>query len=120
MICVVAAIHDGDGPIHCANGVAIRIAGIQAPDFESASPCRQHKPGYVCDDAKAEASRLILMHLIYRQTLVCEPLARSHKRVVARCTLADGRDLRCAMIRAGGAVEWPEYRERYGLEPCPR
>lgn len=35
-ICDVTRVHDGDGPLWCSNGVKIRIAGIQAPDFEGA------------------------------------------------------------------------------------
>lgn len=117
--CEVISVHDGDGPIHCRNGVSIRVAGIQAPDFETAPPCRTHRPDYVCDDRKAAAARDIVWRLVWRTTLTCAPLDRSHARTVARCTLPDGRDLRCAIIALGAADHWPKYERRYRLAPCP-
>jgi endonuclease YncB( thermonuclease family) len=117
--CEVVAVHDGDGPIHCRGGLSIRIAGIQAPDFESAPPCRKHKSGYVCDNGKAAAARDIVWRLTYRTTLNCEWLDVSYARTVARCTLPDGRDLRCTAIALGAADHWPEFEQRYRLAPCP-
>lgn len=35
--CHVIRVHDGDGPLWCRTGERIRIAGIQAPDFENAA-----------------------------------------------------------------------------------
>lgn len=49
--------------------------------------------------------------------LRCEPVGRSWGRVVARCTL-NKHDVGCTLIAAGAAVEWPEYRVRYGLAKC--
>ncbi|WP_249340553.1 hypothetical protein [Sphingomonas sp. 2SG] len=34
--CDVIRVHDGDGPLWCRSGEKERVAGIQAPDFESA------------------------------------------------------------------------------------
>jgi len=35
----------------------VRVAGIQAPDYESAQPCRTGRANYVCDDRAAAASQ---------------------------------------------------------------
>lgn len=112
MICIPIAIHDGD-TLTCDGGQRIRIAGIEARELSGACHIARCAPG------TGQQAREVLWRLTYRQTLICEPLARSYGRVVATCRFADGRDLRCAMIRAGGAVDWPEYSRRYGLGACP-
>jgi endonuclease YncB( thermonuclease family) len=116
--CHVVRVHDGDGPIWCANGIKVRTAGVQAPDFENASPCRTHKASYVCDNRKAEASRISVERLVLGRTMSCQPVDRSYKRVVARCTLPDGRSLTCATLAAGAAQRWDTYWRRYKLQPC--
>jgi len=119
--CVVTRVHDGDGPLWCANGVKVRVAGIQAPDFESASPCRRPAPqraAYTCDTAAAKRSRAIVERLTLQKRLKCQPVDRSYKRVVARCTLPDRRSLSCATIAAGAAVRWDRYWRKYGMGEC--
>jgi endonuclease YncB( thermonuclease family) len=37
-LCLVTYVYDGDGPLWCQNGLKVRVAGIQAPDFENAEP----------------------------------------------------------------------------------
>lgn len=119
-VCQVVKVHDADGPLWCANGVKIRVAGIQAPDFESAEPCRVGRPGYVCSNAAAARSRRIVDRLVLRQRLNCQLVDRSWKRVVARCTFADRRDLACTIIAAGAAARWDSYWRRYKLPECHR
>ncbi len=116
--CQVVRVYDGDGPITCRNGIKVRVAGVQAPDFERASPCLQRKPGYVCDDAKARASQRIAARLVLGKALGCRPVDRSYQRVVARCTLPDGRSLSCALIAAGAATRWDIYWRRYKMGEC--
>lgn len=116
--CTVIRVHDGDGPLWCRQGPKVRIAGVQAPDFESASPCRTGRADYVCSDAKARASRRIVEALVLNKTLRCQPVDRSYSRVVARCTLPDGRSLSCATIAAGAAVRWDRYWRRYKMGGC--
>lgn len=116
--CIVVSVHDGDGPIACANGVKVRVAGIQAPDWEDAPPCRQHRPGYVCDDVKAAASQRIVAKLVLGKTLTCHPVGTSFARIVARCTLPDRSDLACSIVTLGAAEWWPEYVRRYHLRRC--
>ena len=119
--CTVTRVHDGDGPLWCSNGVKVRIAGVQAPDFESALPCRaadSRRKTYRCDNAAAEQSRQIVERMALRQTLRCEATGKSYSRVVARCTLPDGRSLSCAAIAAGAAVRWDHYWRQYRMGDC--
>lgn len=119
--CTVTRVHDGDGPIWCSSGVKVRIAGVQAPDFESASPCRAEDPrrvNYRCDDAAAKRSQQIVERLVLRKTLQCEATGKSYARIVARCTLPDGRSLSCAAIAAGAAVRWDRYWRQYKMGEC--
>ncbi|MEG3089397.1 thermonuclease family protein [Sphingomonas sp. PB4P5] len=117
-LCLVTRVHDGDGPLWCGNGMKVRVAGIQAPDFENAEPCRKPKPNYVCSDAQAERSRRIVERLALNKTMSCQPVGRSYQRVVARCTLPDGRSLSCAILAAGAAARWDSYWHRYRMGEC--
>ncbi len=120
MICDMsppAYVHDGD-TIRCADGLKIRVAGVQAPDFTSAEPCHRGKADYVCDDRAAERSRHVAERLTLRKMLTCRPVDRSYSRVVARCTLPDGRSLSCALIAAGAAARWDRYWRRYRMGEC--
>lgn len=118
IICQVVKVYDADGPLWCANGVKIRVAGVQAPDYERAEPCRKRRPGYVCDDRKAAASKRIAERLVLGQRLNCQPVGRSFQRVVARCTLPDGRSLSCALIASGAAAKWDNWWRRYKMGNC--
>jgi endonuclease YncB( thermonuclease family) len=119
--CEVVRVHDGDGPLWCRNGIKVRVAGIQAPDFESAEPCHRHnasRANYTCDNAAAERSQRIVERLVLHRSLTCQPMGKSYKRVVARCTLPDGRSLSCATIAAGAAVRWDRYWRQYRMGEC--
>lgn len=120
-ICEVVKVHDGDGPLWCRSGQKVRVAGIQAPDFENAEPCRRpdtRRTNYTCDDAAATRSQQIVSRLTLGKRLICQPTGTSYKRVVARCTLPDGRSLSCATIAAGAAVRWDTYWRRYKMGDC--
>lgn len=101
--CTVTRVHDGDGPIWCSNGTKIRVAGIQAPDFEDTVPCREGRAGYPCSNTAAERSRVVVERLTLHQAMTCQAMGKSYSRVVTRCTLQDGRSLSCAILAAGGA-----------------
>lgn len=117
--CTVTRVHDGDGPLWCAEGPKVRIAGVQAPDFRSAEPCRQRRAGYVCSDARARASQRIVSALVLHRRLTCQALEPSYNRIVARCRLPDGSDLSCAVLAAGAGTRWGRYWRRYNIAPCP-
>lgn len=117
-ICQVVKVHDGDGPIWCANGIKVRVAGVQAPDYENTTPCREHRAGYVCSNAAADRSRDVTRSIVLHKRLTCDPVGKSYARVVARCTLPDGRSLSCALIAHGAATRWDRYWRRYHMGGC--
>lgn len=120
-ICEVVRVHDGDGPLWCRSGEKVRIAGIQAPDYEAAAPCRRpvaQQRNYLCDNQAADRSKRIVSALTLRQRLTCQPVGTSYARIVARCTLPDGRSLSCAVIASGAAVRWDQYWRRYHMDDC--
>ena len=119
--CDVIRVHDGDGPLWCRSGEKVRVAGIQAPDFENAEPCRRpnaRRGNYTCDDRAAARSQRIVSSLVLGKRLACQPTGKSYSRIVARCTLPDGRSLTCAAIAAGAAVRWDRYWRQYGMGDC--
>ena len=119
--CYVVRVHDGDGPLWCRSGQRIRVAGIQAPDFESAEPCRRHdarRENYTCDDRAAKRARRIMSGLTLGKRLSCQPTGKSYSQIVARCTLPDGRSLSCAAIAGGAAVKWDRYWRQYRMGVC--
>lgn len=118
IICQVVKVHDGDGPIHCANGAKIRVAGVQAPDFASAEPCRKRRRGYVCDDRKALASKRVAERLTLGKRLVCQPVDRSYNRIVARCALPNGNSLSCSLLARGAVTKWQTYWSKYNMGGC--
>ena len=73
---------------------------------------------YVCDDLAAKRSKQIMERLTLGKRLTCQPVGTSYKRVVARCTLPDGRSLSCAAVAAGAAARWDRYWHRYGMGEC--
>ena len=99
--CRVTRVHDGDGPLWCSNGIKVRIAGVQAPDFESASPCRAADPrrmNYRCDNAAARRSRRPSSASCYARRSDAKRLARAMpvSSLGARCRTAD----RCRVRRS--------------------
>lgn len=115
--CRPVSVHDGD-TFRCADGTRIRIAGVDSPDFESASPCRQRRANVVCDNVKANRARLVTTRLVEGKTLKCHAAGRSYNRVVARCWLPDNRSLSCAIIAGGGGVRLDGFWRRYGMGFC--
>jgi endonuclease YncB( thermonuclease family) len=99
----------------------VRVAGIQAPDFESAEPCRRpdaRRGNYTCDDRAAVRSQKIVSKLVLGKRLTCQPTGKSYSRIIARCTMPDGRSLSCAAVAAGAAVRWDWYWREYRMGQC--
>lgn len=121
--CTPTAVWDGDGPIWCAEGPKIRIAGVAARELDGT--CR---PGHPCPAATAvdARDRLVALlgggrgklstgHIIVRSVpMTCRSDGSAGgSRTAAWCTSPAFGDLSCAVVRAGGAVRWPRYwRER--------
>ena len=111
LLCLVAAVTDGD-TLRCQTGERVRIAGIEANELRGGCHIAR------CPAMPGPEARRVVERLTLRRTLSCEPVGRSYSRIVARCSFADGRDLRCAIVRAGAAVDWPAFVQRYGLGGC--
>lgn len=126
-LCTPIAVWDGDGPIWCAEGPRVRVAGIAAREVDGS--CRRHHP---CPPAAAEDAKGALANLVGTITgrrstghlLVSgEPMrclsdgsARGN-RTAAWCELPDGRDLSCAMLASGTVARWDRFWGDRRCEP---
>ena len=117
--CTPVRVWDGDGPIWCAEGPHVRLAGIAAR--ESDETCRANQP---CPDASASQARDALVRLIGAPTgrsreghvLVKGPTMRCLSdgdgvggRTAGWCVSPKGGDVSCAMVRGGWALRWDRY-----------
>ena len=118
-VCRPIAVWDGDGPIWCAEGPKVRLAGIATREIDGS--CR---PGQPCPAASGTAARDQLVTLLggargkdrEGHILVAGPPMRclsagSAKggRTAAWCTLPNGVNLSCAMIANGSALRWASF-----------
>src|SRR3546814_11542766 len=71
-LCTPTRVWDGDGPVWCAEGPRIRLAGIAAR--ESDGTCRSNQP---CPDAPAQAARDALRSAERRVGQECVSTGRS-------------------------------------------
>lgn len=96
---VVSRIVDGDTFYLEGNETRLRLWGVDAPEKDA--------PG------AAEAAEA-LAALIAGKPLSCEEMDRDrYARIVARCTLADGRDVGRVLIDIGAASELTRYSGGY-------
>jgi endonuclease YncB( thermonuclease family) len=117
--CTPTAVYDGDGPIWCAEGPRIRVAGIAAREMDGT--CRTNQP---CPDASPERSRDHLARLVGTHVgrrpeghiLVKGPTMRCQSegngvgsRTAAWCVSPIGGDLSCSMVQSGAALRWDRY-----------
>lgn len=117
--CTPVAVWDGDGPIWCAEGPRVRLAGIAAREHDGS--CRRGQP---CPTASAERSRDRLVQLlgapigttrdghvtVVGPALACKSLGPDvHGRTVAWCRSADAGDLSCALVKDKVALRWRRY-----------
>lgn len=117
--CTPVRVWDGDGPIWCAEGPRIRLAGIAAREMDGR--CRT---GHPCPDASGAQARDHLVRLIGRRTGTAatghvlvdgEPLrcrsagSGQGERTAAWCSNRRAGDLSRAMVRSGLALKWDRY-----------
>jgi endonuclease YncB( thermonuclease family) len=125
--CTPVRVWDGDGPLWCAEGPHVRLAGIAAREMDGT--CRTNQP---CPDAGAVEARDALVRLIGVQTgrspdghvLVRGPAMRCTSvgdgvgsRTAAWCVSPVGGDISCAMVEGGWALKWDRYWQEHD---CPR
>ncbi|HEY0114542.1 MAG TPA: hypothetical protein VGB54_02365 [Allosphingosinicella sp.] len=117
--CTPIRVWDGDGPIWCAEGPRIRLAGIAARETDGS--CR---PGHPCPAADAATARDHLARLIGRVTgtareghllvegppLICRSEGSAGgSRTAAWCRTAGGVDLSCRMVADSMAARWERF-----------
>ncbi|WP_194921077.1 thermonuclease family protein [Novosphingobium sp. NBM11] len=117
--CTPTHVWDGDGPVWCAEGPHLRIAGIAAREMDGT--CRTNQP---CPAASAIEPRDALVqlmggargtistgHVVVRgPRLTCRSEGGAGgNRTAAWCRLPSGADLSCAMIKTGTVLRWDRY-----------
>lgn len=108
--CTVTKVHDGDGPIWCAETdsegkpIKIRLQAIAARELDETC-----SPGHPCPDASGAEARQALAKLALGHTLRCEATGTSYSRVTAWCWRGDGVELNCAMVESGTALRWAKF-----------
>jgi endonuclease YncB( thermonuclease family) len=125
--CTPTRVWDGDGPIWCAEGPRIRLAGIAAREIDGR--CRRWQP---CPPGSGIAARDRLVALlggprgrtreghviVAGPRLSCLSLGQGKgSRTAAWCAAPTIGDLSCAMVRSGMALRWRNYG---GDEVCRR
>ncbi len=102
--CTVTKVHDGDGPIWCAEGPKVRLTAISARELDGTC-----SPGHPCPSASAQQAQQVLWRLARGQKLTCEATGTSYSRVTAWCWRPDGVELNCAMVKSGTVLRWEKF-----------
>lgn len=117
--CTAVAVWDGDGPIWCAEGPRVRLAGVAARELDGS--CRASHP---CPGPSGIVARNTLVGLLggARGTLgtghikvAAVPLRcvsegdGKGKRTAAWCVAPRVGDLSCALVGTGVALRWDRY-----------
>ncbi|MDE0878485.1 MAG: hypothetical protein OSB00_07435 [Sphingomonas bacterium] len=117
--CTPTHVWDGDGPVWCAEGPRIRIAGIAAREMDGT--CRTNQPCPAASAIEARDALVQLMggargtistgHVVVRgPRLTCRSEGGAGgNRTAAWCRLPSGADLSCAMIKTGTVLRWDRY-----------
>jgi endonuclease YncB( thermonuclease family) len=114
--CTPTRVWDGDGPIWCAEGARVRLAGIASREIDSS--CRR---GHPCPRASGIAARDHLVRLlggsrgrsreghilVSGPELRCIPHGTTYDRQAALCGGPLTGELNCEMVRSRLALAWP-------------
>jgi endonuclease YncB( thermonuclease family) len=117
--CTPVAVWDGDGPVWCAEGPRIRIAGVAAREMDGTCKPNQPCPAVAAEDARnrlvkllgGPKGRLSTGHVLVRASpMTCRSEGSAGgSRTAAWCRSPKFGDLSCAVVQAGGAVRWGRY-----------
>lgn len=117
--CTPIRVWDGDGPVWCAEGPHVRLAGIAAREIDET--CRSNQP---CPPASAIEARDALVALLGGErghsseghilvagpTLTCRSEGSAGgTRTVAWCVTPRRVDISCAMVATGTVLRWDRY-----------
>jgi endonuclease YncB( thermonuclease family) len=117
--CTPTHVWDGDGPVWCAEGPHLRIAGIAAREMDGT--CRTNQPCPAASAIEARDALVQLMggargtistgHVVVKgPRLTCRSEGGAGgNRTAAWCRLPSGADLSCAMIKTGTVLRWDRY-----------
>ena len=117
--CTPTHVWDGDGPVWCAEGPHLRIAGIAAREMDGT--CRTNQPCPAASAIEARDALVKLMggargpistgHVVVRgPRLTCRSEGGAGgNRTAAWCRLPSGADQSCAMIKTGTVLRWDRY-----------
>jgi endonuclease YncB( thermonuclease family) len=117
--CTPTHVWDGDGPVWCAEGPHLRIAGIAAREMDGT--CRTNQPCPAASAIEVRDALVQLMggargtistgHVVVRgPRLTCRSEGGAGgNRTAAWCRLPSGADLSCAMIKTGTVLRWDRY-----------
>ena len=117
--CTPTAVWDGDGPVWCAEGPKVRIAGVAAREIDGTCKPNQPCPAVNAIEARDQLVKILGGprdvledgHVVVRSTtMTCRSDGSAGgSRTAAWCISPTFGDLSCAVIRTGGAVRWPRY-----------
>jgi endonuclease YncB( thermonuclease family) len=117
--CTPTAVWDGDGPVWCAEGPRIRIAGVAAREMDGTCRSNQPCPSVGAIDARDRLVKILggsrgvlgTGHVVvHSATMICRSDGSAGgSRTAAWCTSSAFGDLSCAVLRAGGAIRWDRY-----------
>lgn len=122
--CTPVRVWDGDGPLWCAEGPRIRLAGIAAREMDGTCNTNQPCPRATAQQARDHLARLVGRpvgvsregHILVRgPALRCRAVGATHQRTAAWCSNVAGVDLSCAMVESGYALRWSRY---WGTHRC--
>jgi hypothetical protein len=119
--CTPTRVYEGDGPLWCAEGQRVHLAGIAAREVDGR--CRANQP---CPDATPEAARAALVRLVSgaggdpaagKRYVAVKGTALSctstgwagGRRVGGWCASPTAGDLSCAMVKSATVLPWPAY-----------
>lgn len=116
--CTPIAVWDGDGPIWCAEGPKVRLAGVAARELDGS--CRSNHPcpipsgiearDFLVEQLGGRKGRWSTGHIeVNAPTMSCRSDGSAGgSRTAAWCVTYQGHDLNCVMIQ-GPALRWPQY-----------
>ena len=117
--CTPVAVWDGDGPIWCAEGPKIRIAGVAAREIDGTCSPRQPCPTIGGIEARNRLVKLLggprgsmqTGHIQVRSApmLCISDGSAGRGRTAAWCRSPVFGDLSCAVVISGAAVRWGRY-----------
>lgn len=117
--CTPSTVWDGDGPVWCAEGPRIRIAGVAARELDGTCRNKQPCPSMSGLQARDRLVRLLggprgtlpTGHIKVRASrMTCKSVGSAGgSRTAAWCNSPDFGDLSCMTIRYGGAIKWARY-----------